>query len=72
MFRHHESAQASFTGVVGNRHFGCRIVGFADAAEELRGRGGALRVFLLISAPFVPFDEQDEDLDPAVIREPDE
>ncbi len=34
--------------------------GFADAADALARRGVALRVFLLISPPFVPFDEQDE------------
>jgi radical SAM enzyme (TIGR01210 family) len=33
---------------------------FADAAAELRRRGVALRVFLLVSPPFVPADEQDD------------
>jgi radical SAM enzyme (TIGR01210 family) len=32
---------------------------FARAAEELRRRDVALRVFLLISPPFIPSDEQD-------------
>jgi radical SAM enzyme (TIGR01210 family) len=32
---------------------------FAAAAEVLRSRGAALRVFLLVSPPFVPPDEQD-------------
>lgn len=32
---------------------------FASAAEQLRSRGAALRVFLLISPPFVPPAEQD-------------
>ena len=32
---------------------------FARAADQLRGRGVSLRVFLLISPPFVPHDEQD-------------
>jgi radical SAM enzyme (TIGR01210 family) len=36
------------------------LQGFADAADALKRRGVALRVFLLISPPFVPFDEQDE------------
>jgi hypothetical protein len=34
--------------------------GFAAAAEALRKRDVALRVFLLISPPFIPADEQDE------------
>jgi radical SAM enzyme (TIGR01210 family) len=33
---------------------------FAAAAKALRQRGVALRVFLLISPPFVPSDDQDE------------
>jgi uncharacterized Fe-S cluster-containing MiaB family protein len=33
---------------------------FAHAAEALKDRGVALRVFLLISPPFVPAEEQDE------------
>ena len=32
---------------------------FATAAEQLRRRGVTVRVFLLISPPFVPHDEQD-------------
>jgi hypothetical protein len=32
---------------------------FADAAADLRRRDVALRVFLLISPPFIPSDEQD-------------
>jgi radical SAM enzyme (TIGR01210 family) len=32
---------------------------FAEAAEELRRRDVALRVFVLISPPFIPSDEQD-------------
>lgn len=36
------------------------VSAFARAADELRSRGVALRVFLLISPPFVPTDEQDE------------
>jgi radical SAM enzyme (TIGR01210 family) len=35
------------------------LAGFAGAAEDLRGRGVGLRVFLLVSPPFVPADEQD-------------
>ncbi len=31
---------------------------FADAAGQLRRRGAALRVFLLIAPPFIPSDEQ--------------
>ena len=41
-----------------NKRFTLR--GFADAADALERRGVALRVFLLISPPFVPFDEQDD------------
>jgi radical SAM enzyme (TIGR01210 family) len=41
-----------------NKRFTLR--GFTDAADALKRRGIALRVFLLISPPFVPFDEQDE------------
>jgi uncharacterized Fe-S cluster-containing MiaB family protein len=41
-----------------NKRFTLR--GFADAADALERRGVALRVFLLISPPFVPSDEQDE------------
>jgi radical SAM enzyme (TIGR01210 family) len=41
-----------------NKRFTLR--GFADAADALERRGVALRVFLLISPPFVPLDEQDE------------
>ena len=33
---------------------------FAAAAGDLRRRGVALRVFLLIAPPFVPAEEQDE------------
>jgi radical SAM enzyme (TIGR01210 family) len=36
------------------------VDGFRRAAEALRGRGIALRVFLLISPPFVPQPEQDD------------
>ena len=35
------------------------LEGFARAAAELRRRDVALRVFLLISPPFIPADEQD-------------
>jgi radical SAM enzyme (TIGR01210 family) len=35
------------------------LEGFARAAAELRRRDVALRVFLLISPPFIPVDEQD-------------
>jgi archaeosine synthase beta-subunit len=35
------------------------LEGFARAAEELRRRDVALRVFMLISPPFIPADEQD-------------
>ena len=41
-----------------NKRFTLR--GFADAADALERRGVALRVFLLISPPFVPLGEQDE------------
>jgi len=41
-----------------NKRFTLR--GFQNASDALRRRGVALRVFLLISPPFVPSNEQDE------------
>jgi archaeosine synthase beta-subunit len=52
--------ETAHTEALRNLHKRMTVDDFARAADELRRRGGALRVFLLVFPPFVPLDEQDE------------
>lgn len=51
--------ETAHPGALERLHKRMTVDGFAAAADQLRGRAVALRVFLLISPPFVPDDEQD-------------
>ena len=51
--------ETAHTDALDHLHKRMTVEGFAHAAEALKQRGVALRVFLLISPPFVPLEEQE-------------